>query len=648
MGFRAVTALTLAFQAAAIASSLAEVTRFEILRSEKPALQGRTFGERGTAEKITGRATIAVDPDDPHNSIIADVGLAPRNPNGRVEAIADVVVLRPARPNGVMLLDIPNRGRKLIGPLVEEAAVEPSNRLEQSGDAGRGFLLSRGYTIVWVGWQGDIPPGGGMRIELPVVPNVTGPSREEWVFDHLRSPVEAKLTWPALDADPAKAKLTVRARPEDPRTTPADLSFRYLDAQRIEITRPAQGFDATALYELTYTARDPQVMGLAFAAIRDVAAFLRHETGPANPFAAEGRTGIERAIGFGISQSGRVLRDFLYLGFNEDERGRVVFEGMMPHIAGSRRSFTNFRFAQPGRNPSPHLDRFYPADQFPFSYALTTDALTGRRDGLLVRCRLSNTCPRIMHVDSEYEMWGSRGGLVTTDTRGHQLDLPPDVRAYMITGAPHFAPPDAKTQVNPGCELPTSPIHAGAPVRSLITALDAWISDGVEPPASRYPMRADGTLAPAAHLYPAIPGLPYKELYNPAQWVEQGNPTPVVRGTYPVLLPRVDQDGNTIAGIRLPLIEAPRATYTAWNPTKGNAAATLCNQQGGVIAFSSTKAERIAAGDGRLSLEERYPTPDAYAASVKAAGERLVSERVLLAEDAAEMASQAAAGRLAR
>jgi hypothetical protein len=229
MGFRAVTALTLAFQAAAIASSLAEVTRFEILRSEKPALQGRTFGERGTAEKITGRATIAVDPDDPHNSIIADVGLAPRNPNGRVEAIADVVVLRPARPNGVMLLDIPNRGRKLIGPLVEEAAVEPSNRLEQSGDAGRGFLLSRGYTIVWVGWQGDIPPGGGMRIELPVVPNVTGPSREEWVFDHLRSPVEAKLTWPALDADPAKAKLTVRARPEDPRTTPADLSFRYLD-----------------------------------------------------------------------------------------------------------------------------------------------------------------------------------------------------------------------------------------------------------------------------------------------------------------------------------------------------------------------------------------------------------------------------------
>lgn len=173
-----------------------------------------------------------------------------------------------------------------------------------------------------------------------------------------------------------------------------------------------------------------------------------------------------------------MLRDFLYFGFNEDERGRVVFEGMMPHIAGSRRSFTNARFAQPGRNPAPHLDPYYPADQFPFTYAVTTDALTGRRDGLLLRCRMSNTCPRIMHVDSEYEMWGSRGGLVTTDTRGYQLDLPPEVRAYMVTGAPHFAAPDAKTQANPSCELPVSPIHAGAPVRALIVALDAWISDG--------------------------------------------------------------------------------------------------------------------------------------------------------------------------
>ncbi len=480
------------------------------------------------------------------------------------------------------------------------------------------------------------------------MPNVTGQSREEWVFEHTRSPVDAPLTWPAADLDPAKARLTVRARPEDPRTTPAGLSFRFIDRQRIEITRPAQGFDGSALYELVYEARDPKVMGLASAALRDVASFLRHETGPMNPLAAAGRSGIERAIAFGISQSGRVLRDFLHLGFNEDERGRVVFEGMMPHIAGSRRSFTNARFAQPGRNPAPHLDRYYPADQFPFSYAVTTDALSGRRDGLLLRCRLSNTCPRLMHVDSEYEMWGSRGALITTDTRGNQLDLPPEVRAYMVTGAPHFSAPNGRTQANAACALPVSPLHAGSASRALLAALDGWIADGAEPPASRYPNRASGTLAGADHIYPVIPGLPYSGMYNPAQWVEQTGTVPVVRGTYPLLLPRVDQDGNTIGGIRLPLHEVPRATYTAWNPMNGQAAANLCNQQGGVIPFLATKSERVSAGDPRLALDERYPTPEAYVAAIASAANRLVAERFLLPEDATEMVSAAQAGTLAR
>ncbi|WP_018259954.1 alpha/beta hydrolase domain-containing protein [Methylobacterium sp. WSM2598] len=624
----------------------AEVTQFETVAVERPALQGRSFGERGTAEKIAGRATIALDPADPHNAVIADLALAPRNADGRVEAVADVVLLRPERPNGLLLVEIPNRGRKLIGPLVEGSSTEASGRLQQAGDAGRGFLLSRGYTLAWIGWQGDIAPGAGMGIRLPVLSGVTGPSREEWVFDHTKSPVEATLTWPAADLDPAKAHLTVRAKPEDPRTTPAGLSFRYLDAHRIEITRP-EGFDGSALYELSYTARDPAVMGLGLAAIRDVATFLRHDASPQNPLASGGRSGIDRAIGFGISQSGRVLRDLLYLGLNEDERGRMVFDGMMPHIAGSRRSFTNARFAQPGRNPAPHLDRYYPADQFPFAYAVTTDALTGRRDGLFLRCRLSNTCPRLMHVDSEYEMWGSRGALVTTDTSGAQLDQPPEVRVYMVTGAPHFANPNAKTMSEPGCALPVSPVHAGAASRALLAALETWVADGIEPPASRYPSRADGTLGVAAHLYPPIPGLPYAGLYNPAQWVEQGDP-PAVRGTYPLLLPKIDQDGNTLAGIRLPLIEVPRATYTAWNPTRGVAAETLCNQKGGVLAFLETRAAARAASDPRPSLEERYPDPGTYAAAVRAAAARMVAERTLLPADAEEMSTAAEKGQLAQ
>ncbi|MBE7248625.1 MAG: hypothetical protein INR63_27080, partial [Actinomycetospora chiangmaiensis] len=434
----------------------AEVTRFETVTAEKPALQGRSFGARGQAEKITGRATIALDPADPHNAVIADIARAPRNADGRVEATADVVLLRPERPNGLLLVEIPNRGRKLIGPLVEGSSTEASGRLERADDAGRGFLLSQGYTLAWIGWQGDIAPGTGMGIRLPVLQGVTGPSREEWSFDNTKSPVEAALTWPAADLDPAQARLTVRAKPEDPRAAPPGLSFRFLDARRIAITRP-DGFDGSALYELSYTARDPAVMGLGLAAIRDVATFLRHDASDRNPLAANGRSTVDRAIGFGISQSGRVLRDVLYLGLNEDENGRMVFDGMMPHIAGSRRSFTNARFAQPSRNPAPHLDRYYPADQFPFAYATTTDALTGKRDGLFLRCRLSNTCPKLMHVDSEYELWGSRGALVTTDTRGAALEQPPEVRVYMVTGAPHFANPDAKTATDPGCALPVSP-----------------------------------------------------------------------------------------------------------------------------------------------------------------------------------------------
>ena len=229
-------------------------------------------------------------------------------------------------------------------------------------DPGNGHLMRQGYTLVWVGWQADIPAGQGMRLAAPVIPGVTGLSREEFLFDHRQSPVIVPLTYPA--AGPEGATLTVRAQAADARQTPAGLSFRFLDPQRVEITRPA-GFDAGALYELIYTAKDPVVQGMAFAAFRDVAAFLRWEKGAANPLAAGRRGTVDQAILTGVSQSGRFVRDFLYLGFNQDEAGRQVFGAMMPHIAGTRRTFTNARFAQPGRNPTPHGDRHYPADNSP-------------------------------------------------------------------------------------------------------------------------------------------------------------------------------------------------------------------------------------------------------------------------------------------
>lgn len=630
--------------AALLTPARAEVSGFEVMQTSKPAFDGRSFGPAGTATRITARATIALDPADPHNAGISDIAAAPRNAAGRVEAVADVVILRPEHPNGTLVLDVPNRGRKLINTLLEDTTAEQSARLDQAADAGRGFLLSRGYTVAWVGWQGDLKPGQGMRISVPVLAGITGPSRDEWVMGEGTGTFRQSLAYPM--ASPDGARLTVRARPEDARQTPADLAFRMIDPATIEITRPAQGFGARALYELTYTARDPALYGMGFAALRDVAAFLRHETGAGNPLASAGSTGIARSIGFGISQSGRVLRDFLYQGFNQDEQDRTVFDGMLAEIPGARRTFMNGRFAQPGRNPGPSEDRGYPVDQFPFTYAITEDRQTGRRDGLLLRCRLSNSCPRIMQVDSEFEQWGSHGSLLVTDPQGHHLDLPPEVRGYMIAGAPHFAAFDDTARRVPACQLPVSPVSAAPAVRALLVAMDRWINDGVEPPASRYPTRAAGTLGPAEALYPEIPGLPYHGLFVPADRVDNSGPTPKITGTYPLFLPRGDADGNAMGGIRLPIMAAPRATYVGWNlRTDGT---ELCTQIGSTIPFAATRAEREATHDPRRSIEERYPNPAAYVAAVDAAAADLVQQRLLLPPEQAEMVEAARAGTLAK
>ncbi|MFL1463113.1 alpha/beta hydrolase domain-containing protein [Roseococcus sp. DSY-14] len=624
----------------------AQVSRLEV--AAEPAFGGREFGAGGRYERLSGRVTFALDPAEARNAAIADLALAPRNAQGRVEATADLVILRPARPNGTLLVEVPNRGRELAGQLYHDAA---ANDLLLNRNPGNGFLLEQGYTLAWLGWQADIPPGegrgAGLRLDAPVVPGVTGPSREEFLFEHARNPVEVTLTYPAARRE--GATLTVRARTEDPRATPPGLSFRWLDDRRIEITRPAGGFDQAALHEFIYEAKDPTVQGIAFAAFRDLAAFLRHDGSPANPLARDGRSTVNRAMLHGVSQSGRVVRDFLHQGFNEDLEGRIAYDAMLPHIPGTRRSFTNARWAQPGRNPTPHGDRHFPVDQFPFAYAESEDHLSGRRDGLLRRCTITATCPQVMQTDSEYEFWGARASLLVHDTRGAHLPLPGNVRAYLLAGHPHFAQASALAQPVPGCALPLNPLQAGAPLRALLVAMERWMRDGIAPPDSRYPSLAAGTLAPAAGLYPAIPPLRYAGRHAPAQWVDATAMPPVVRGEYPVLLPRVDADGNALGGIRLPVLEAPRATYTGWNPrAEGFAPGIPCTNQGAAIPFAATRAAREAAGDPRPSLEERWPDAAAYVAAVERAAARLVAERLLLPADAAAMRQAAAAGTLAR
>jgi hypothetical protein len=624
-----------------------EVTRFEILSREAGALGGRTFGPRGAAEKITARATIALDPADPRNAVIVDIDRAPRNAGGLVEAVTDVTILRPAQPSGTLVFEVLNRGRKLLPGWAQDSDAAASIRQAQPEDAGNGFLLEQGYTLVWAGWQIDAPAGRDLpRITVPTVAGLTGPSREEFTFEDAATPKRVTLSYPA--ADRSSARITVRDRTDLDRASPEGLALRFIDDATVEIDRPA-GAAPGALYEITYTARDPKLSGMGLAAIRDVTAFLRREGGEANPLASGGRSGINHAIGLGISQSGRLLRDFLYFGMNEDEAGRIVFEGMMPIIPGARRSFTNARFAQPGRNPGPQYDRLYPVLQFPFTYPVTEDPLSGRRDGLLLRCRLDNTCPKVIQLDSEFEFWGSQASLVTTDPSGNHIDMPPDVRLFLLSGAPHGNPWNAVAAPSAACAMPLNPINGGPAIRALMVAMEAWIREGRTPPASRYPMRNQGTLVPAAQVYPAIPGLPYRGQFVRANWIVPGDPLPQMRGEYPLFLPRAGLDGNAIAGIRLPLLEAPRATYVGWNAQKGvEGPQEICTQVGGVLPFAASRAEREEAQDPRPSIEELYPDAAAYEAAVRAATARLVAERMLLPADAEAALVAARGGKLSR
>ena len=622
----------------------AKLLRLEILETLSPAFDGRSFGPAGTYDRIAARATIGVDPADPHDAGIVDLAAAPRNKDGLVEATSDVVILRPTDPtrgNGVLLYDVVNRGRKLGLNLFNDAPL--GNAVRAANDAGNGFLMRQGYTVVWSGWQHDVTgPADLLRLTAPIVPGITGPSREEFIWDHTQSPIIERLSYPA--ADPAAATLTVREKETDPRQTPPGLAFRFLDPQRIEITRPP-GFDAGAIYEFIYTARDPVPGGLGMAAVRDLVSHLRTSAAQ-NPLARPGAPEASHAYAVGISQSGRFLKDMLYQGFNDDEDGRPVFEALIPYISGARRSFTNARFSQPGRFSRQHEDHLFPGDGFPFTYASTTDALSGMTDGLLAKCERTQTCPRIMQVDTDSEAYQARASLIVTDTHGNHLDLPPNVRAYMLAGLPHSSTPGLTSVPQPACVMASNPLHPGAAMRALLVAMDAWVREDVRPPISRYPMLAHGTLMqPSAAVLPPLPGVPYAGLVNPVATVNRDRLPPEPGRAYPVLVPRTDADGHALAGIRLPEVEAPRATYTGWNLRRaGFAEGELCGLAGGALPLP----QQTTSGDPRVPLSVRYATPDAYERAVRQAAERLVAERLLLREDADAAVLAARAGTLAR
>ena len=615
------------------------VRRIEITERETPVFGGMEFDAVGAYERLHGVAFGELDPAHPLNAGIVNLDRGARNARGCVEYRSEFRILKPfdlARGNGWLVYDVPNRGNQPIMPRLNSA---PEGGHPKT--PGTGFLMRRGFTLAWSAWQGDVPSGNDRLVaRFPTIHGITGMVREEFIAEasgllgdgNIHEVSEDRfigtLVYPV--ADPAGATLTVRERESDPRTTPPGLAWRLIDELHVEITRPtAPGFDRGAIFEFIYRARDPIVMGIGFAAIRDFVAFLRHsDDSPLRP-------GIRHAAGFGISQSGRVLRDLMYHGFNQDLAGRPVFDGIMPVVAGSRRTCINWPFAQAGRYSRQHEDHSYGDDQFPFSYRTLSDPISGRTAGILQPACDAGVCPKVVHLDTESDVWQARASLVATDTGGADIAMPDEVRIYTVTGVPH-AP--YRPLGKPVMQLAGNPLGYAAFMRALLVALTEWVEHGTAPPPSRFPSRAAGTLVPLAEAqatFPRLPGVAFPTVLNELRLRDHSVEPPVETMAYPVFVQAVDADGNALGGIRHPLLDAPLATCAGWSlRAAGYGEGDLFTVQGSMIPFAATEAERRQAGDPRPSLAERYPSHEAWARKLTDAVHALRAHRLLLAEDA--------------
>jgi hypothetical protein len=651
-------------------TSFAGITKIVIDKRE-PFAAGNEFGVTGAYEKLIGKAYGEVDPKKQHNKNIVNLRKAPLNERGRVEYSTDILILKPVdtkRGNQTLFYDVVNRGNQALRV---NFGAERSNNPATLAHAGDGLMMRQGYTLVWSGWQGDVLPGAGrLTTSFPVAKNSDGGAitrviTTEFVFQKSTFSIPLSFDRESLDVKPyppveesmAKARLYRRAGTHAQRELiPGDQwSFgRCADgktktASSTDICLPA-GFSPNLIYELTYEARDPIVMGLGFAATRDLISFLRYNTTDANPLLDKEMKAPRWAIGFGSSQAGRFLKDLIYQGFNQDEAGRIVFDGAIPHISASRRTFTNYEFAMPGRFATALEGHFTPGDEFPFTYETLTDPITKKTDGWLMRCRQQKACPKIMHWDSGTESWQGRNSLVIGDPLGKKdVPVPDNVRLYYFTGTQHG--PTDKPALG-SCQQLTNPLSYQETQRALIAALQAWVTKDVAPPPSRYPRISDGTFVSphqSVQGFPAIPGVRY--IGKPADLHVNDlttQPANHVKGKeYPLLVPKVDKDGNEIGGVRAVNLQVPLATHAGWNlRAKGYVEDELCYLNGQYIPFAKTKEEREKTGDPRLSIEERYKDQADYVQKISQAARSLVDERLLLQEDAERLIGEASKAKI--
>lgn len=598
-------------------------------------LGGQPFGAAGAYEKIAGTMRFAADPAHPLHRSITDIGLAPKNAAGRVEFAGDFYLLKPVdmrKGNGRLLLDVANRGRKVALGVFNSTPRVPDPVAPE--DFGNGFLMRHGYTVSWVGWQHDVPRRDGlMALDVPRAGGITGYIRCEL---RPNAPAETlpladryHVPHPVVDlADPA-ARVTVRghagaAAVELPRS-----AWRFPDPGHIEVKG---GFTPGAIYDVVYRSADPPLTGLGLLAVRDTAAWLRWAPAASgNPCAGA----LERAYLFGLSQSGRFLRHLLHLGLDEDEQGRMVFDAVIPHVAGSRRGEFNLRLGQPSLNATDAVGSLPPFED----------------PENLDRLRRRGRAPRIFAINTSAEYWRGDASLIHTDADGRRDVEPPEfMRTYLFAGTQHtpgaIPPPVSDPNTGGRGQHLFNVVDYAPLLRAALVNLDRWVSEGVEPPASAFPRLGNGTAVEAESLasrFRSLPGVRFPDRINrPSRLdfgpgIEQGVAVypPKVGAPYRTYVSALDTDGNEVAGIRPPELVAPLATYTGWNPRhpEQGAPGDLMSMMGSTFPFTSTRAERDRSGDPRPSVAERYPSRAAYLERVREATKQLVAARHVLAED---------------
>jgi len=582
----------------------AEVTRVEIATRAAVGTSGY--------EKIVGTVHFAVDPAHERNKNVMDLDKAPRGASGRVEFSADLYILRPidqARSNGVALIEVLNRGRKLMTSFNQGGESDPADETE----LGDRFLQRHGFTLVWVGWQFDVVRrGGAMGIEVPRARGVSGTVRASFILGErqAQTTVADLRGYPPADVNAADSVLTVRDGPFG-RAQTIDRRRWRIEGNVISLEG---GFEPGRTYDISYRVDDVPVVGAGLIAFRDLASWIKHRD--------DAVVRARHAIAFGSSQSGRFLRTFLYEGFNADEQNRQVFDGVMAHIAGTGRLSLNERAAVPNSLG------MYTASDFPFSNQRQRDPATGREDGLLDNERARMHQPKTIFTNSSVEYWGGgrAAALLHTSIDGRvDLELPANTRAYLLAGTQHSAgqfPPRITTG-----RLASNPVDYWFSMRALLLAMDRWVREDVAPPPSRYPRLSDNTLVSAERIaFPAIPGVQSPKRIEPGRDGES---------RLPLLVSQVDADGNELGGIRAPDVAVPLATYTGWNfrsPATGGSD-QLVALMGSSIPFAKTRAEREASGDPRKSIEERYASRGQYLDQIRRAADDLVKDGYLLSDD---------------